>query len=364
MPSVTVYCMNAFLLSVVVIIAMVKVAPRMGLIDIPTERKTHEGRIPLVGSGIFLAFCVASLLLEQQPRGFAALLMGMALIVLLGVIDDVVDLRASIKLAAQCAIVALVAVPNDILIRNAGGLLAERPLMLLQWAAPVTIFAVVGMVNALNLIDGLDGLAGGISLVALTWFAVAAALLGLSDEFPLMLVLAFSILGFLVFNFRHPWCRRATVFLGDAGSMMLGLALAFMAIMLTQRSGRALPPVTALWICALPVIDTLSLMARRVAAGESIGAGDHRHLHDLLIRAGLSVNQAVLVLIAVSAVLGGVGIAGWLVHLPDRIMLIGLSIPVLLHTWFSCFGWKRVRFSAGAFAGPGRAVPQMGPNVK
>ena len=272
MPGAAVYCMNAFLLSVVVIFIMVKIAPRIGLVDVPTERKNHEGRIPLVGSGVFLAVCVTSILLQPSPRGTLDFLIGMALIVLLGIIDDVVDLRASVKFAAQCAIVALMVLPNDFLIRNAGAILADRPLLLLQWAAPVTIFAVVGMINAVNLIDGLDGLAGGVSFVALIWFAIAAAVLGLPEELPLILVLAFGVLGFLVFNFRHPWRARAAVFLGDAGSMMLGLALAFVAITLTQRSSHPLPPITALWICALPVIDTLSLMIRRLAAGQSIVA--------------------------------------------------------------------------------------------
>jgi UDP-GlcNAc:undecaprenyl-phosphate/decaprenyl-phosphate GlcNAc-1-phosphate transferase len=364
MPGAAVYCLNAFLLSVVMIFIMVKIAPRIGLVDVPTERKNHEGRIPLVGSGVFLAVCVTSILLQPPPRGILDFLVGMALIVLLGIIDDVVDLRASVKFAVQCAVVALMVLPNDFLIRNAGAILADRPLLLLHWAAPVTIFAVVGMINAVNLIDGLDGLAGGISFVALIWFAIAAAALGLPEELPLILVLAFGVLGFLIFNFRHPWRARAAVFLGDAGSMMLGLALAFVAITLTQRSSHPLPPITALWICALPVIDTLSLMIRRLAAGQSIAAVDHRHLHDVLVRAGLGVNHTVLVLIAVSGTLGGMGIAGWLLHLPDRVMLIGLAVPVGIHSWFSCYGWKHLHVSTSAIPIAGGAVPQMGPQIK
>ena len=364
MPGAAVYCMNAFLLSVVVIFIMVKIAPRIGLVDVPTGRKNHVGRIPLVGSGVFLAVCVTSTLLQPSPRGILDFLIGMALIVLLGIIDDIVDLRASIKFAAQCAVVALMVLPNDLLIRNAGAILADRPLLLLQWAAPVTIFAAVGMINAVNLIDGLDGLAGGVSFVALIWFAIAAAVLGLSAELALILVLAFGVLGFLTFNFRHPWRARAAVFLGDAGSMMLGLALAFVAITLTQRSSQSLPPIAALWICALPVIDTLSLMIRRLAAGESIVTNDNRHLHDLLVRAGLSVNHTVLVLIAVSAAMGGIGIAGWLLHLPDRVMLIALSVPIGIHSWFCCYGWKHLHVSTSAIPIASRPIPQMEPQIK
>jgi UDP-GlcNAc:undecaprenyl-phosphate/decaprenyl-phosphate GlcNAc-1-phosphate transferase len=364
MPGVSVYCINAFLLSIVLTLAMEKVGRHVGLVDVPTARKDHEGRIPLVGSAVFLAFCIAALLLHRQPPGFIAFLAGMTLIVAVGIVDDLYDLRAFIKLAAQCAIVTLMVLPNDLVIRNAGSILSEHPLLLYGWAVPVTIFAVVGMINATNLIDGLDGLAGGVSLVALIWFAVAASVLGLPDELLLILILAFSILGFLVFNFRHPWRARAAVFLGDAGSTMLGLSLAFVAISLSQRTDRSLPPVAALWVCALPVIDTLSLIVRRLAAGEGVMAGDHRHLHHLLNRAGLNVSQTVFVLVIISALLGGIGIAGWLLHLPDRVMLLGLAIPILLHSWFCCYGWKHLQLPVRRFAAPGGTVPQMEPTSK
>jgi UDP-GlcNAc:undecaprenyl-phosphate/decaprenyl-phosphate GlcNAc-1-phosphate transferase len=364
MPSVTVYCVNAFLLSLVFTLAMEKVAVRIGLVDIPTARKMHQGQIPLVGVAVFLAFGIASIMLHRQPAGFVGFLMGLALIVLLGVIDDMVDLRARIKLVAQCISVALMILPNDLVIRNAGLLLGDKPLLLSHLAIPATIFAVVGMINAVNMIDGLDGLAGGVTLTSLTWFAVAAAFLGLSDELLLILVLACSVLGFLVFNVRHPWRARALVFLGDAGSMMLGLSLAFVAISLSQRSGAALSPVAALWICALPVIDTLSLIVRRLAAGASILGSDHRHLHYLLLQAGLTVNQTVLVLVATSATLGGVGIAGWSLGVSDQAMLLGLTVPVFLHTWLSCHGWKHLRPVKGEVVANAGAIAQLEPWAK
>src|SRR5215475_10953125 len=133
--------------------------------------------------------------------------------------------------------------------------------------------------------DQLDrrfGRAGGVSFVALLWLAVAAVLLGKPFETLLILVFAFGILGFLAFNFRLPWRTRAAGFLGDAGSMMLGLGLSYAAISLTQTGGHDLPPTSALWICALPIIDTLSVLVRRFAAGKSIGSPDSRHLHELL----------------------------------------------------------------------------------
>src|SRR5262249_1209278 len=106
MPSVTVYCINAFLLSVVLTLVMGKLGKRIGLVDAPTARKSHQGSIPLVGFAVFLAFCIAAILLQSRPPGFVAFLGSMTLIVALGVLDDMFDLRASMKFLAQCTIVA------------------------------------------------------------------------------------------------------------------------------------------------------------------------------------------------------------------------------------------------------------------
>lgn len=205
----------------------------------------------------------------------------------------------------------------------------------------MTIFAVVGFINAINMIDGLDGLAGSISLVALAWFGVAAVALGLSGETLLVLILGCVLLGFLVFNFRHAWRPRAAVFLGDAGSMMLGLSLAFIAIDLSQQPTVQLSPIAVLWIFALPAIDTLSLLVRRAMSGKGALSSDREHFHDLLHNAGLGVTATVLLMAGISALLGGIGIAGWLLGVPNEIMLLALAAPTLLHTWFVLDGHKR-----------------------
>jgi UDP-GlcNAc:undecaprenyl-phosphate GlcNAc-1-phosphate transferase len=204
---------------------------------------------------------------------------------------------------------------------------------------PLTIIAIVGLINAFNMIDGIDGLAGSLSVIALLWFAVAAGLVGLRGELLVALLMAFCVLGFLAFNLRHHWRRRACVFLGDAGSMMLGAVLAFLAIALSQHNGGdALPPVTALWICAVPIIDTGSLIVRRLAAGVSPFSSDRQHLHHLMIDAGLSVNQVVTILSITSAVCGGIGVFGWLLGLADAAMLAALVVPTGLHIWFEQYG--------------------------
>lgn len=342
MRGLALNCINAFLLSVVLTLVVEKVAYRIGLVDVPSTRKIHEGPVPLVGGALFLAFGIAAMLVEQQPTGFVGFFIGLTLIVLLGVLDDLLDLRARVKFLAQIACVGLMVLSGSVLVWNLGTIVQGGPVILSDWAVPVTIIGVVGMINALNMIDGLDGLAGSIALVALLWFAAAAGMIGLQAELLLAMLVAFCILGFLVFNLRHRWRSRASVFLGDAGSMMLGAILAFLAIRLSQRTGPSLSPVAAVWICALPIIDTVSLAVRRLIAGQSPFRSDRQHLHYLLLETGLSVSQAVATLVAVSFVLGGIGVGGWYIGVPDYALLLGLGAPVGLHAWFSLYGWKHL----------------------
>jgi UDP-GlcNAc:undecaprenyl-phosphate GlcNAc-1-phosphate transferase len=177
----------------------------------------------MVGVAVFVAFAVSAVLLQQRPSGFTSFMIGLSSLVVLGLLDDRMNLRASIKFVAQIACVALMVLPSNTVIRHVGAILGSEQLLLQQWAVPVTIIAIVGLINAYNMIDGVDGLAGSLSLVALLWFALAAAMIGLQDQLLLALLVAFCVIGFLVFNLR--WRSRASVFLGDAGSMMLGAVL-------------------------------------------------------------------------------------------------------------------------------------------
>jgi UDP-GlcNAc:undecaprenyl-phosphate/decaprenyl-phosphate GlcNAc-1-phosphate transferase len=342
MRDLVLNCINGFLLSVVLILLMEKIAGRLGLVDVPTARKNHEGRVPMVGVAVFVAFAVSAILLEQWPNGFGSFLIGLAALVVLGLLDDRMNLRASIKFVIQIACVALMILPSNTVIWYGGTLLGGDHLLLLQWAAPVTIIAVVGLINAYNMIDGVDGLAGSLSLVALLWFAVAAGIMGLHDQLLLALLVAFCVIGFLVFNLRHRWRSHASVFLGDSGSTMLGAILAFLAIGLSQRDGPQLSPIAALWICAVPIIDTGSLAVRRLAARRSPFSSDRQHLHHLMLDAGLSVNEVVGILSLISAALGGIGVFGWYLGVPDNVMLLGLLVPIGAHVWFEYSGRARL----------------------
>lgn len=363
---------NAFLLTVVLIMILRRSALQFGLIDTPTKRKLHQGNVPLVGG---LAMFIAFVLATTPPYGMVSvpftLLGGMTILVVLGTLDDLRNLNPIVKILVQLLASILMIVPGGMLIEDLGNLFGWREIHLaLTWSVPLTILWFVGVINAVNMFDGLDGLAGGMSLIAILWFSVAAATIGAEARLIQMMYLAAVVLGFLLFNMRHRWRSRASVFMGDAGSMMLGFALAWLAVDLSQhgRSNErpAIALVAVLWILALPVIDTVSLLIRRSLAGRNPLSADRNHLHHLLQDSGFSVKETVFILLMICAVLGAIGLWGWYIRVPDYILLALLIVPIALHTFFVCYGWKLVkssrhRVSAETNAGamPGGAEPAV-----
>lgn len=331
MQNVASLVLNAFLMSVVLVLLFRRAAPALGLIDLPDERKLHDGGVPAIGGiAMFGAFVTASSLLDQGHGGVWALVLGSAILVALGVVDDRLDLGPKIKLVGQFAAASVFVFGADAVVRL--GFLpgwGEAS----AFAVPFTLVFIVGTVNAFNMIDGIDGLAGGAASSALFWLAVLALVAG-RPEWPFLLLLLAGVLGFLVFNFRHRWLERAAVFMGDAGSMMLGGAVAFFVVVLASGAEPAASFPALLWLCIVPVVDTLSLAVRRMQDGRSPFSPDREHLHHLVLRTGLGPKQAASRITATSFVLGGIGTAGALAGVPDAVMLLGLVLVVLGHTAF------------------------------
>ncbi len=335
--------LNAFLLSVVVIDCLRRSPVRLPVAR-PTERRDHVGLVPLIGGlAMFIAFFMALVLLNPPLQGQLFLLFGLSLLVAVGVVDDFLELRPTVKLILQCGAAALMLFPDGRVL-DIGHLFGAEPSSFGFGflAFPVSLVFVVGMINAVNMIDGVDGLAGSVVAAILLWLAMVAYDLGRQTELAMILLLFFATIGFLVFNIQTPWRERASVFMGDAGSMMLGACLAYFTIMLSTSPGplsgmvksASLPALC--WLLAVPVIDTLSLIVRRLLAGKSPFAADRRHIHHLLLAAGLSSGQVTALLASIAVLLGGIGFAGVALQIPDTIMALGLLLPVAAHTAFVC----------------------------
>lgn len=334
------YLLNVFFLTVGIILLLERVAPRIGLIDIPFGRKMHERPVPVVGGvAVFIALLSVNLFLEPARYMPPELVAGLALLVVIGVIDDRFGMPPMRKLVGQLAAACIIALPHGMVLTALGNPFDGSSVELGVMALPFTLVFIVGLVNAYNMFDGLDGLAGGASAAAFFWLAATAGVFGRGDLVVDASLLLFGTLGFLVFNLRHAWCPAARVFLGDAGSMMLGAGIAALVIHLAKGSlakgtGDSVPLVTLLWVCALPAIDTLSLMGRRLLAGRSPLAADRNHLHHLLLETGMSPQQVTELLIALSFLLGGIGFAGAVFRVPHGVMTAGLLIPLVLHIAF------------------------------
>lgn len=329
---------GAFALSASLVLLLERAAPRLGLMDAPAGRKAHERPTPLVGGlAIFAAVAAVWALVGAPPRHFATLEAGLAAIVAVGLADDALDLRPRTKLVALAAAASLMTLPG-LVFASLVGEFGGAPVALGPLALPFTLVMIVGVANAYNMLDGIDGAAGGAALAAFAALAAAATIAGRADLVALLAPLCAATLGFLAFNLRHPWRGRARVFLGDAGSLMLGAAIAWMIAALAApdrlTGAAAWPLASLLWIVCVPAIDTLSLIVRRIAAGRSPMAADREHLHHLLLEAGLTHGRAAAAIIALCALCGAIGVGGAAIGVPDAVLAAGLGLPLALHAAF------------------------------
>src|SRR3569623_259726 len=189
------------------------------------------------------------------------------------------ELRKRVWLSAQLGAALLMCSLCGIVLHDLGWLAFGEVLTLGMLAVPFTLFCTVGVVNAVNKSEGLDGLAGGLNVITLGALAYLAYDGGAVENLDTLMVLMASVLGVSSFNARSPWCRKAKVFMGDAGSMFLGLAVARFLIDFSQGDTRIMHPITALGSFAVPLMDTAAVMLRRILARQPPFAADRQHLH-------------------------------------------------------------------------------------
>lgn len=312
-----VFLAAALAISAGAVLVFARIAPTLGLLDIPGGRKVHGRAVPLVGGlAIFVALLSAAWMLGIAPSA-SYFLFALSIVIAAGFWDDVTEISPRLKFAIQIIASSIMIWGAGIDLNTVGDLLGWRPIGLSIFAIPLTIFAIVGVVNAVNMMDGLDGLGGSIALVAFAWYAAVAYGSGLDVQFKTALLFCGAIAGFLIFNLRLPWQPRARVFLGDAGSLMIGFALGWFAIDLTQDAGRTFPPIAALWVLMVPLCDCVSLMLRRVRSGQSPFVADSHHIHHYLLARGFSHGQTLTILVSLSGVFGGIGFSAWKLGVPE-----------------------------------------------
>ena len=312
------------------------IAIEIGLVDKPSERKQHSGHIPLIGGiSIFLAVLAASLLWLPNTLELRMYLIASAMMVFIGALDDKFDLRVRVRIVGQIIIASLMIYGVGGYITNLGDLFTFGDVTLGPLGIVFTYLGIIVVINAYNMIDGIDGLIGSLSINTFTSIAILFIMSGQTDYLSYPLILATATVPYLIFNLGladklfHIKSRK--IFMGDAGSMFVGLSVIWLLTMGTQGENASFRPVTALWICAIPLMDMLAIVVRRYKNGKSPFKPDRDHLHHILQRTGLSSSQALVTISAAAAVMSVIGLAGEYFDISDFYMLSGFIFA------FACY---------------------------
>ena len=269
---------------------------KLQAVDAPDSRKVHDSLMPRCGGMAMAVGAMVPIILWAPMIPFTkGLLLGTLIIVLFGVADDIKDLNPNTKLGGQVGAALVAVLVGGVKISDLGSFLPAG-MILPDWAAiPLTVFVIVGCTNATNLSDGLDGLAGGIALLIFLGIGYLSA--GEKNWLFVMVSIAVggSVLGFLRYN-THP----AQLFMGDAGSQFLGFVAILLSISLTQQNAN-LSPLMPLIILGMPILDTLTVMIKRLASGHSPFVADKTHFHHRLMAMGLFHTEAVLTIYVIQA---------------------------------------------------------------
>ncbi|RLA46835.1 MAG: undecaprenyl-phosphate alpha-N-acetylglucosaminyl 1-phosphate transferase [Gammaproteobacteria bacterium] len=341
---VTIALPVTFLMSVITIYLFTPVAVKVGLVDKPGGHKEHEDHVPLVGGlAIYSGVLMAWFLLPWLGGGTmnSIFLAAGVLLFTIGLADDRFDLSVKLRFGVQI-VAALMLVYSNVVLADLGYIQSGKLFTLGIFAIPVTVFATLSAINAMNMMDGIDGLAGLVSIAILAPILVVSYVSANLIHILLVLCLMGAVGGFLLFNLHWKGRSTAHIFMGDAGSTLLGFLFATLLISLAQGEHRAMPPVTALWLFAIPLMDSAGVMLRRALHRRSPFTADRGHLHHLLLDAGFSVHQVVLFIALLQLALGAVGLVGCYLHISESISFVSFLVVLSAYIYLVIRPWRVV----------------------
>lgn len=319
----------ALLVSAAVTAALIPLARRYHWLDKPCARKCHATPTPPIGGfAVFAAIALFTVWINGVTPVVGAWLAGGSLLVLVGALDDKYDLNWRVRILAQVAAALLLIVWGGVRAAHLGPLFGLPDVELGWFSLPLSVFAIVGLINALNMIDGIDGLCGALIVAACAMFIAAGLYAGAPPIVYRLAMVIGAVAGFLLFNLRYGPFPAARVFLGDAGSGLLGFTIAAIAFRMTQDPVHPVSPILAPYLVAVPVIDCLALILRRLRQGRSPFAAGRDHIHHLLLEAGFTVNQIVALLVAVSFAIGLFGALCLLADVPQGVLMLNYALMV------------------------------------
>lgn len=344
----------AFVLTAVMIKLLQPFAYAINLVDKPGGRKKHDGIIPLIGGiAVFASVFLTGYIFLEQPTFVRFFMLGAGFIVFLGALDDRYDLSPRFRLVGQFLIASIFVYGLDVFIASFGDLLGIGEIKLGWFGYPISILSLVAVVNAFNMLDGIDGLIGSLALVSFTGLAYLFGAAGNANLSILCLTFVGAIASFLVFNI---WGRASNtktlskVFMGDAGSMLVGLTLGVLLIAGSQGEARAFEPCQALWFVLFPMTDMVTLMYRRLSRGRSPFSADRTHIHHILQRAGFKNWQVLnlLMLMQLTFILMAVVVSYFEYSEAFHFALAGAFL--IAYQLFLRRSWRFIRWNKRRFA--------------
>ncbi|HEY6529185.1 MAG TPA: undecaprenyl/decaprenyl-phosphate alpha-N-acetylglucosaminyl 1-phosphate transferase [Cellvibrionaceae bacterium] len=348
-------CLVAFAVTFFLIPAIKPIACFVGLVDKPGGRKRHDGMVPLTGGISIFAGMLASILSSvEQTEFIRVLVIGGAMMVAVGAFDDRYDISARFRLVAQLLIAILFTYGLGVKVVNVGNLFGFGVIELGFFANFFTVICIIALINALNMLDGIDGLVGTLSGISLLGLAMLLHRVGDYELAAVCLCLCFGIFAFLIFNLFGSPNRRALskAFMGDAGSMFLGLMLAVLLVRSSQQNHGveiAINPVGVFWFVLLPITDMATTIGRRLRRGRSPLAPDRTHIHHIILRAGFTKYQALTILGALQLILVSIGM---MVSFSEGLTCIGFVLALIMVAFYQLMinrSWRIVRWSRRRF---------------
>ena len=335
-----------YLISIVSFIAitffLIPFASILGLVDSPSIRKKHKGDIPLLGGiSIFISFFIGLNFTNVNLLDYQFIFLSLLIIVVIGVIDDIWDLSASVKLLLHILAISIF-IKQPYLISSLGGIFGPIDIALLPLTYLFTVFAIIGSMNAVNMSDGVDGLASLNSLIVFLVISIISFSTNKEFVFIISSIFSSSILAFLIFNLNFLG-QKNKIFLGDSGTTQIGFVICLLLIHLSQGENPSIRPVTALWIMALPLIDTIAIIIRRIRKKRSPFSADREHLHHFFLGLGFSDRKILFTVTLLSVSLIAIGLLMEINDVSSTISFIGFVSVFFIYSYLLAHAWKLMR---------------------
>ncbi len=300
----------SFFSTIIFIKLCYKLAISVDLVDRPNWRKNHTGKIPVIGGlAIVFGFLLGCLISPRALSEWRPFFFCIIPLIVIGVLDDHGDISVFKRIIAQVFTCAIMVYYGQIYLTNFGDILGLGfPITFFGFEPIVTVICVVGIINAFNLIDGIDGLCGILSINAFISIITILTLKSANASISLILYFFSATLSYLIFNLGLNKKFFPKIFLGDTGTTIIGFFISWYLIKLSSEHSYVFRPIFAVWIIAIPIMDTVAVMFRRLLKRQSPFVAGKDHIHHILMDMGLKSRQVLIILLIFSVILSSIAV--------------------------------------------------------